>query len=277
MKFAYVDEFGSAAEGDVFVMAGVLVDAYRLRKHTLKFDDMISKFLALHPGLRKELKTKRMINGEGGWSAVSADDRKQFLRDVCDLTKECANIFAVAFSFKNYATAITAGYKHPFDKSYWLGAALFIASVIQKKMQSGKRNKGLTVLICDDNKREMRDFSDLLFAGNAWFDPIYQQTKSKNGQLIWLAVPEDRRFDHIVNTAFSIRSEHSSLIQIADAVAYILRRNIELIAGAENWVGEKAYFEELAGKLPKHERIGRNPGGPCIDFYQAARVEGWQI
>lgn len=90
MKFAYVDESGSSAEGDVFVMAGVLVDAYRLRKHSLKFAEMISTFLAQHPGLRKELKTKRMINGEGGWSAVDASERKQFLRDICDLAKECA-------------------------------------------------------------------------------------------------------------------------------------------------------------------------------------------
>jgi hypothetical protein len=31
MKFAYVDETGSTDERDVFVMAGLLVDAYRLR------------------------------------------------------------------------------------------------------------------------------------------------------------------------------------------------------------------------------------------------------
>jgi hypothetical protein len=34
MKFIYVDETGSKDEGDLFVMAGVLIDAYRLRKHT---------------------------------------------------------------------------------------------------------------------------------------------------------------------------------------------------------------------------------------------------
>jgi Protein of unknown function (DUF3800) len=31
MKFAYVDESGCSDEGDVFVMAGLLIDAYRLR------------------------------------------------------------------------------------------------------------------------------------------------------------------------------------------------------------------------------------------------------
>jgi len=175
MKFAYVDESGSSDEGDVFVMAGVLVDAYRLRKHSLKFDGIISTFLAKHPGLRKELKTKRMINGEGGWSVVSADERKQFLCDICDLANECARIFAVAFSFKNHATAVSGSYQQPFGKSYWLGAALFIASLIQRKMQSGKKNKGLTVLICDDNKKEMQNLSDALYDAEAWFDALYQE------------------------------------------------------------------------------------------------------
>jgi Protein of unknown function (DUF3800) len=277
MKFVYVDESGSSGEGDVFVMAGILVDAYRLRKHTIKFDNMISALLENHPGLRKELKTKRMINGEGGWSAVDADVRKQFLRDICDLAKECARIFSIALSFEKHAVAIADGHQQPFDKSYWLGAALFIAGLIQKKMQIGKKNKGLTVLICDDNKKEMQNLSDALYAADAWFDPIYQQSKSKNGQTIWIPIPEDQRFDQIVNTAFAIKSEHSSLVQIADAVAYIHRRHLELLNSPENWVGEKEYFADLVDRLPKHERLGRNPGGHCIDFYQAVRVNDWQI
>ncbi|MGJ4890767.1 DUF3800 domain-containing protein [Bradyrhizobium sp. HKCCYLRH3099] len=66
MKFAYVDESGEQNHSSVFVMAGVLVDAYRLRKYTETFDEKLSVILAKHPGLRTELKTQRMINGEGG-------------------------------------------------------------------------------------------------------------------------------------------------------------------------------------------------------------------
>jgi uncharacterized protein DUF3800 len=277
MKFAYVDESGSSAEGDVFVMAGILVDAYRLRKHSLKLDNMISSFLAQHPGLKKELKTKRMINGEGGWSAVGADERKQFLREICDLAKECARIFAVAISFKKHAAAVEGSYEQPFGKSYWLGAALFITGLIQQRMQTGKRNKGLTVLICDDNKKEMQNLSDALYDAHPWFDPMYQRSKSKNGQTIWGAIPEGRRFDQIVDTAFAIKSEHSSLVQLADAVTYIYRRDIELQSNPERWDGEKAYFADLINRLPKRERLGRNPGGLCIEFYQSARADNWQI
>jgi hypothetical protein len=52
MKFSYVDESGDESQGDVFVMVGVLIDAYRLRKYTAKFDKMIVEFLARHPVAR---------------------------------------------------------------------------------------------------------------------------------------------------------------------------------------------------------------------------------
>jgi hypothetical protein len=276
MKFAYVDETGSTDEGDVFVMAGVLVDAYRLRKHTAKFDDIISKFLEKHPGLRKEIKTKRLINGEGGWSAVPAEERKQFLRDVCDLAKECARIFALALSFENHFAAVDS-HQPPFGKSYWVGSATYISALVQRKMQVGKKNKGLTVLIFDDNKHEMQNLSDALHDADAWYDPLYQMSKSKNGNTVWIAVPSEKRFDQIVNTAFAIKSQHSSLVQVADAVAYIHRRNIELLTGPEKWAGEKDYFADLLNRLPKYEPLGRHPGGSCIDFYEAAQHNNWSL
>jgi hypothetical protein len=46
MKFIYVDESGGSTQSDVFVMTGLLVDAYRLRKYTAEFDKMIVDFLA---------------------------------------------------------------------------------------------------------------------------------------------------------------------------------------------------------------------------------------
>ena len=101
MKFVYVDQSGEQDQGDVFVMAGVLIDAYRLRKYTAKFDKMITVFLAKHPGAPQELKTKAFINGVGGWSKVDPTERKIFLAEICGLVAECSKIFAVAFRSNN--------------------------------------------------------------------------------------------------------------------------------------------------------------------------------
>jgi hypothetical protein len=210
MKFAYVDESGDPGQGDVFVMAGLLIDAYRLPKYTARFDEMIKSFLEKHPGSPKELKTKVFINGSGGWSKIEASERKAFLVQVCDLASECANVFAIALSFQGLEKAYGAGHGHTFGKSYWVAAGMFLAAIIQKKMQKTKKNKGLTVFICDDNKKEMENFSDALYGGDQWFDPIYQVSKTKRGDTVWLDVPASARFDQIVNSAFAIKSHHSS-------------------------------------------------------------------
>ncbi|HUS98025.1 MAG TPA: hypothetical protein VMX97_14955 [Hyphomicrobiaceae bacterium] len=94
-------------------MAGLLIDAYRMRKSTAAFDEMIKAFLKKHPKAPQELNTKAFINGANKWSAVDADDRKQFLEDVCDLAAECARIFAVAVRGSG---AIPAGHASNFTK-----------------------------------------------------------------------------------------------------------------------------------------------------------------
>ena len=56
------------------------------------------------------------------------------------------------------------------------------------------------------------------------------------------------------------------------------RRNLELMAQDEEWSGEKEYFKMLVGKLePNRERLGRNPGGKCIEFYSTAIHDGWSL
>jgi hypothetical protein len=39
---------------------------------------------------------------------------------------------------------------------------MFVAALVQQKMGE-RENKGLTVLICDDNKQEIQNLSDALF------------------------------------------------------------------------------------------------------------------
>jgi uncharacterized protein DUF3800 len=275
MKFAYVDETGDQEQSDVFVMCGLVIDAYRLRKCTTQFDGMISSFLARHPGAPKELKTKAFINGSQGWSQVDAKDRKEFLIEICDLAIEYGKIFAVALSFTRFQAA-DAAQRKKFGNSYWRAGAMFVAALLQRKMQHEEKNKGLTVLICDDNKREMSNLSDALYENDSWFDPIYQVREKRRGKVVWNVKGE--RFDQIVNCAFAIKSHHSSLIQVADAVSYVYRRHLELKTEAEAWEGEKEYFAGLVKKLDtKRETLGQNPGGPCIEFYKAVSHEQWKL
>ena len=279
MKFAYIDESGSTDEGDVFVMAGLLIDAYRLRKYTSRFDQELAAFLAKHPGAPNELKTKAFINGRGGWNTVSADDRKQFLTDMCVLAAEVSSIYGFGMSFERFYEACGSGnYTTPCAGNYWALNGMFVSGLIQKKMQGQSNNKGLTVLIFDDNKAHMPKVSDGLYLAEPWFDALYQQTKKVRGLNQWGELKQPQRFDHIINTAFAIKSQHSSLVQVADAVSYVYRRHLELTAQPEAWAGEQAFYSGLIARLDaKRKRLGRTPDAECINFYTAVKHPAWAL
>jgi hypothetical protein len=138
VKFAYVDETGDSSQGGVFVMCSSVIDAYRIKKYTAKFDQMLSNFLAKHPRSRDELKTKAFINGNDGWSKIDANERKKFLCEICDLAAECAKIFSIAVSFNQFVAA-DAAHGDKFSGSYWLAAAMFVAAIVQKNAKNGKK------------------------------------------------------------------------------------------------------------------------------------------
>jgi len=278
MKFIYADESGGREEGDVFVMSGLMVDAYKLRKKTADFDAKLEMIFALHPGTRGDLKTKKFINGGGAWGQVDPEERKQLLRGICELAvANGGKIYAYGMSFQRFDHAVAIGHGQPFN-NYWVAAAMFVSALVQKKMQAVANSKGLTVVIMDDNKKGMPHLSDGLYHGNPWYDPLYQFRVTKKKKLVWKDRTPKDRFDQIINTAFAIKSDHSSLVQVADALSWVYRRHLELMDHAEAYAGEQAFYQELVGILEPHrEKLGLTPAGPSVTFYEAARHPGWAI
>ncbi len=278
MKFAYIDESGSTDEGDVFVMSGLLVDAYRLRAQTKTFDDILGEFLRKHPSAPKELKTKKFIMGKNRWSKVPHDERKEFLKEMCELAAQVADIYGFAMSFSAFReSCCVAEYELPI-KHYWPLSGMFLCSLIQKNAKKMDKNKGLTVLIFDDNKRHMPEVSDQLYQTDSWFDALYKTSKKIRGKQQWKEIKSSERFDHIINTAFAIKSEHSSLIQVADAICYVYRRWLELFSEKEQYVGEKDFYQSLVEILDKKRKyIGRPPRASCVSFYTAIKHPNWKL
>ncbi|WP_226623177.1 DUF3800 domain-containing protein [Alloyangia pacifica] len=279
MKFIYVDESGSKGEGDIFVMCGLMVDAYKLRKKTADFDAMFAELLAKHPGSGTELKTKRFIEGKGGWSAIPAEERKEFLTNVCRLAvANGGKLFGIALSFASFDAAKEAGHGQPFGSNYWVASSMFTGALVQKKMQRESNSKGLTVVIMDDNKVDMPKLSDGLYNGSEWYDPLYQVRGKKKGKTTWIDRKPKDRFDQIINTAFAIKSDHSTLVQVADVICYAYRRHLELKSRAENYAGEQAFYNDLVGILePQREKLGQTPTEAAVTFYRAACHVDWAI
>lgn len=279
MKFIYVDESGSRDQGDVFTMCGLMVDAYKLRKKTADFDAKLEAAFARNPGVRNDFKTSRFINGKGSWRDVDAQERKALLTEICELAVDNGGkIFEIGLSFNGFDSAVAAGHGHPFQTSYWLASAMFTCSLIQKKMQSVEKSKGLTVVIMDDNKYEMPKLTEALYASSDWYDGLYRVKGIKRGVSQWLPRTKADRFDQIVNTAFAIKSDHSSLVQVADAISYVYRRHLELATTTEEWAGEKQYYTGLVAILePQREKIGHCCPASCCTFFDQASHQGWKL
>ena len=247
---------------------------------TLAVDKMLRPMLARYPSTQTELKTIRFINGKGAWSQIASDERKDFLARVCQLAVEQGGrVFGIGLSFDAYSSASSQESDCPLGNNYWLAAAMFTMAVVQKRMQGEARNKGHTVVVMDENKRHMSALSEAIHDANPWFDGLYQTRKTKRKKQIWERRKPEDRFHQIINTPFSIKSHHSSFIQVADAVAYVYRRWLELKTEDEAWEGERAYYNGLvqvldAGRL----KLGQCPQeATCGRFYRRVSHGAWKL
>lgn len=279
MKFVYADESGSQDHSYLFTMAGVMVDSVKLRKKTEDFDKLWDALLAHYPEDTPEIKTSRMINGSGAWSRVSPDIRKQFVTDVINLaTANGGKIFAYAIDFEKINTIDADEYKLPFTKHYWTAAAMYIASLIQKKMQKVSGKKGLTVFVMDDNQQKMPELTNGLHQCDPWYDCLYEIKGTVRGKSIWKPRKPSDRFDQIINTAFAIKSEHSTFVQVADVISYVYRRHFELMRQDEVYSGERelyaGWFNTLEGSREKLGNIRKCKAG---DFYKEIVPDGWAV
>lgn len=270
MKFLYVDESGDQSHSDYFFMTGLLIDAYRMPKKSKEINKLISDFLKLHPSAPKEIKTSQLINGKGKWSKVNADDRKKFIVDLCNTALACCKIYTYGLSFSKFAEFIKDQNYH-FNQSYWIAASMFLSSLVQKKMQKEANNKGLTILVFDDNKQYMEQLSEALYDAPDCYDAIYDFNDAKKGT---------ERFNQIIHTAFSIKSQHCFLVQTADCISYIYRRRYELKDQRESWDGEAEFYNQLYTQLEKkRETIGtvKNKNDQTVMFFKQVSPETWKL
>lgn len=279
MKFVYVDESGTKNQDSVFVMCGLMVDARRLRKTTEEFEQLLTPILERFSTRFNEFKTSKFIQGKGVWKTITQIKRQQFLKEICELViHKGVKVVGLALSFSALKKALSEDTPPLSKPSPWQISAMFLASLVQKKMQGEKNNKGHTVFIMDDNSREMQPFSNELYARNKWFDDLYEKRGNGRNKGWKCRNPKDR-FNQIINTAFAIKSEHATLIQVADAVCYIYRRHLELTSTQEAWNGEKEFYQELFELLELNRlKLGHcPPDRPCVEFYKAVKHNEWKL
>jgi len=116
-------------------------------------------------------------------------------------------------------------------------------------MQAVKGKKGLTVFVMDDNQHKMPTLTDGLYQSDPWYDGLYEIRGRIRGKTAWKARKDTNRFDQIINTAFAIKSEHSTFVQVSDVISYVYRRHYELMREDEAYEGEQTLYAEWVEKL----------------------------
>ncbi len=273
MKVCYVDDSGNPAQDQIFIMVGIVADATRLHRTSHEFADFFKNARAVFPEELKELKGSRILYGKGAWRQVDAATRKKIFADLSAWLDERKH--SVLISALDVKKAEAVKNKHltvpkEIANNLWVAAGLNIALQIQAKHQVEEKNKGNTFLFIDDNAQKLPALCELLWSPPSWLDGYYPKK------------PKEEHLNQIIDTAFAVQSHHCSLVQVADLLAFIVRRHFELLnsVNAPEWDKEPAFVKQCLELVAP--RFFRNAGAmkgtntsPSAGWYRAIAPNGY--
>jgi hypothetical protein len=267
MKFCYVDESGTGDE-PYAVMVGIVVDALRMRPTKADWDALLKRLERIVGSPVEEIHTRDFYAGNGPWRGINGPQRAEIIGSVMGWLGDRKHLVAYcAVDKTKFLAEFPQDLRSPDIKTIWRFLGLHLVLSIQKQHQRLKKNKGNTVLIFDNEEREETRFTDLVLKPPDWTDTYYARGRKQEP------------LDQIVDVPYFANSRDVPLLQVADFVAYFLRRYAELEASdAERYDGEKRQVDVWANKaleraIPKAMVYPKKGRCACADlFYTYAPV-----
>lgn len=262
MKFCYLDESGTGDE-PFAIMVGVIVDGQRM--HITKKDWVsLLKALSDYAGRQiTEFHTRDFYSGNGPWRSIDGKMRAGIISAILKWLKERKH--KISFCgidkekyFKDYGTVE----KLQDIGSLWCMLGLHQILMIQKQHQNVGGSKGHVVFIFDEEVKEKNRIIDLVSSPPAWTDTYYgRRTK-------------DESLSQVIDVPYFGDSEKVGLLQVADLIAYVIRRYVEI---KENKVSPR-YHDELERiddwmkliselSLPSQSRYMKTQRCECADLF----------
>lgn len=235
MKFCYVDESGTGNE-PFAVMVGVLVDAHRMKPTKSDWDGLLLNLSNISGRAIDELHTRDFYAGNTPWRNLSGQQRSDIVDAVMRwLGDRKHSIVYSTVEKARWHAQFSTDPRYADVNTVWRFLGLHLVLAIQKQNQSHRRNKGHTVLIFDNEERERARFTDLIRSPPAWSDSYYGRARRQE------------QLDQVVDVPYFADSRDVVLLQLADFIAFFLRRHAELEAGdVERYVGERAKVDAWA-------------------------------
>lgn len=219
MNLCYCDESGTGEE-PIAVMVGVIVDASRMHLTKDDWQDLLAALSRIADRRIAELHTRDFYAGNSVFRGIEGSDRAQLVSAIFDWLEERKHhIVYSAVSKRSYHEARASGNVPDELDTLWRLLGFHLILAMQKHCQSETRLKGHTILVFDNEERERMAFTDLIARPPAWSDSYYAR-RAKQKQL-----------DQIVDVPYFGDSREVVLIQLADFVAFFLRRYAEIQEG----------------------------------------------
>jgi hypothetical protein len=257
MKLCYCDETGTGEE-PYAVLLGVVVDASRM--HVTK-DDWVDFLVQLSDMVGQEfheLHTRNFYSGSGIWRNLSGQERSDVIDFFIDWFSDRKHrvVFSAIDKAQHKALQDTNGIPEEID-TVWKAMGFHVALAVQKNFQSEEKNKGNTIFVFDEEVKEETRFQKLLLKPPVWSDSYYGKRKKQ------------KQLCQLVDAPYFADSRNVGLLQVADFLAYFVRRYIEISENAipAKYKGEAekviGWFEKIKARsipyqsmYPKRLRCG---------------------
>ena len=266
MKVCYCDESGTGDE-PIAVMVGVLVDCHRMHITKTDWDGLLGTLSHLANRAVPEFHTRDFYNGNGIWRGIDAEMRTGVITAICEwLAARRHHVAYTSVNKASYFEQRALQFIPDELNTPWRFMGFHLVLAIQKYCQREKSNKGHTLFVFDNEEREKMRFTDIITNPRLWSEEFYAK-KNKQAPL-----------DQVVDVPYFGDSAEVALIQLADFIAFFLRRYAEI---KEGLVGPKYADEEnrIDGwiELISRRSIGHNFMYPRVGrgaaedlFYQNA-------
>lgn len=229
MKFCYIDESGTGGE-KIAVSVGIVVDAQRMHLTKSEWAGLLNTLNSIAKQPIKELHTRDLYSGNNEWRGVDGADRAKAITEIIDwLIERKHKITFSAIDTEQYNIVKSISPICTELRTIWRMMAFHLTLTLQRAHNKLEKNKGHTVLIFDRELHEEKHISALIHNPPSWSDSYYSRGARQE------------QLDQIIDVPYFGDSEQVGLLQVADLVAYVLRRHAELEdkADSERYVGEK--------------------------------------
>ena len=264
MKFAFFDESGKPAD-DVSVMAGIVIDAYKIHSTRREWIKLLSELGGIAGKQIKEFHMRDVYGGRKDWAEVPPDKRNEAIRKVLNWLKgKSGHTIVFSTTLKSaFDTRASQSCGMTADlNSRWICEAFHLALSINKAHRKMKNNKGKSVLVFDKGSGFENKLAELLVNPPLWSESYYAKGK------------KEEPLSEIMDTSFFADSTHAPLIQLADTIAFILRRLAEIrdIKQEERFSGELTTLESWVAIIesmiqPTAHRYKKTGRCQCADLF----------